>query len=287
MGRFFWKRFLPRVPWRVGPSKVFKKIKKIQKSKKAQNRFQKCPHVFWTCFGRCFWKFFAQCSMQCISDFLDWKIWAQFYDTTLNRHSFCIQAAVNIRNSTSDVLDLKLWVQIPELKNMSSVFRTWKMWVQFSGLKFWGRDLEKIKGKNQKNFKVPKMSKNVSKCPNVFWGDFFENIFLPSVPWSLRKFSKKSKKFQNCRNAQKRCQNCPNLFWTCFVAIFSNKNFAPCSMEGRVFENFQNNQKNFKNPKLTKVVFKGVQRCFEHALRRFFRISLPSVPCRAFQIFWT
>ena len=219
--------------------------------------------------------------------FPDLKLWVQFYDTKINRHSFCIHATVNIRNSISDVLDLKLWVQIPEFKSMSSVSRTWKMWVQFSGPKFWGRELEKIKRKNQKSFKVPKMSKNASKCPNVFWGDFFEHVFFLSVPWSHRKFSKKSKKFQNCRNAQNRCQNCPNLFWTCFVAIFSKKNFAPCSMEGRVFESFQNIQKNFKIPKLTKVVFKGVQTCFEHALRRFFRISLPSVPCRAFQIFWT
>ena len=279
------KNFFPLIH---GGSSLGNFSKKFQNSMKAQNRVQKCPNVFWTSLGRCFWKFFAQCSMQCISDFLDLKIGVQFSETILNRLSFCIHATtVKIRNPISDFLDSKLRVQIPQIKNMSSVFRTWKMWVQFSGLKFWGRDLEKIKGKNQKNFKVPKMSKNVSKCPNVFGGDFFENIFLPSVPWSHRKFSKKSKKFQNCRNAQKRCQNCPNLFWTCFVAIFSKKNFAPCSMEGRVFENFQNNQKNFKIPKLTKVVFKGVQTCFEHALRRFFRISLPSVPCRAFQIFWT
>ena len=63
--------------------------------------------------------------------FPDLKIWVQFYDTILNRHSFCITARVNVRNSISDLLDWKLWVQIPELKNMSSVFRTWKTWVQF------------------------------------------------------------------------------------------------------------------------------------------------------------
>ena len=126
---------------------------------------------------------------------------------------------------------LKIVNQIPELKNMSSVFRTWKTWVQFSGLNFWGRDIEKIKEKNQKSFKVPKMSKINPKCPNVIWGNFFENVFLPSVQWSHRKFSKKSKKFQNCRNAQNRCQNCPNLFWTCFEAIFPNF-FARCSMQG-------------------------------------------------------
>ena len=219
--------------------------------------------------------------------FPDLKIWAQFYDTKLNRHSFCIHATVNIRNSISDVLDLKMWVQVPELKNLSSVFRTWKMWVQFSGPNFWGRDLEKIKGKNQKSFKVPKMSKKRFQVSKRVLGLFFWKYFFPSVPWSHRKFSKKSKKFQNCRNAQNRCQNCPNLFWTCFVAIFSKKNFAPCSMDGRVFENFQNYQKIFKISKVPKLVSKSVQTCFEHPLRRFFRFFLPSDPCRAFQIFWT
>ena len=64
----------------------------------------------------------------------------------------------------------------------------------FSRLKFWGRDLEKIQGKNHKKFKVLNLSKIVPKCPNVFWGDFFEKCFLPSVQWSHPKVSKKSKK---------------------------------------------------------------------------------------------
>ena len=53
--------------------KFSKKSKKFQNSKNAFNRFQKCPNVFWTSFGAMFLIFFAQCSMQCISDFLDWK----------------------------------------------------------------------------------------------------------------------------------------------------------------------------------------------------------------------
>ena len=36
LGWFFWKNFLPSVPWRVESSKIFKKIKKVSK-------FQKCP----------------------------------------------------------------------------------------------------------------------------------------------------------------------------------------------------------------------------------------------------
>ena len=47
----FSEKKLPRVPWRFGLSKFFKKkTKKNQNSKNAQNRSQKCPNVFWTWF---------------------------------------------------------------------------------------------------------------------------------------------------------------------------------------------------------------------------------------------
>ena len=64
------------------------------------------------------------------------------------------------------------------------------------------------------------MSKNVPKCPNVFWGDFSEKFFVPSVPWIRRKFSQKSEK-------NSKLQKCPKSFpkeskrvWTCLGAIF-------------------------------------------------------------------
>ena len=60
--------------------KLQKKSKKFQNSKSAQSRFQKCPNVFWTCFGAIFPNFFAQCSMQSFSDFLDLKRWGQFFE---------------------------------------------------------------------------------------------------------------------------------------------------------------------------------------------------------------
>ena len=161
--------------------------------------------------------------------------------------------------------DLKLWVQIRELKNMTSV----------SGLKKWGRDLKKIFKKKSKKFQnaqtaqnrsqnypnvfwtcfgviflkkffaqcsmegrvfkiknfskfqkgpksFPKMSKRVL---NMFWGNFFEKNFLPSVPWRVE--SSKSKIFQNSKKAQNLSQKCPNVFWTCFGVIFSKKKFCP------------------------------------------------------------
>ena len=227
----FPQKKLPRVPWRVGPSEILKKNQKNFKNPKVPKIVSKSVQ---TCFdyalGQFFSIFFAQCTMQGFSDFLDLRIWVQFSETLLNRHSFCIHATVNVRNPNSDFLDLKFWVQISEPKNLRSIFRhknqqtfflhsrhsqytrshfrfsgpkimssdsrtekfeisfptqkstdilivltpQWiyaipfqvfwtyihefrfrnlKTWDQFSWLKFWGRDLEKIQGKNQKNSK--------------------------------------------------------------------------------------------------------------------------------------
>ena len=130
------------------------------------------------------------------------------------------------------------------------------------------------------------MSKNNPKCPNVFWGVFFWKTFFPQCSMESSKVFEKSKKIQKRKNAQHRSQNYPNLFWTCFVAFFSKKNLprVPCRVGPSKF--FQNSKK-FNIPKLPKFVSKSVQTCFQHALGRFFRFFLPSVPCRAFQIFWT
>ncbi len=149
---------------------------------------------------------------------------------------------------------------------------------------FWGNFSEKIfcpvfhggsslqKSSKTKNFQYSKNAQNRSqKCPNVFWTCFrviFRKNFLRSVPWRVdsSKFSKEPKNFQNSKISQNRSRKCPNVFWTWFGVIFSEKFFAQCSMEGRVFENFQKNQKIFKNPKTPKIVPKSVQTCFEHVL---------------------
>ena len=46
--------------------------------------------------------------------------------------------------------------------------------------------------------------------------------------------------------------------------MFSKVFFAQCSMEGRVFEMFSENQKNFKISQMPKIVPKIVQTCLEH-----------------------
>ena len=103
-------------------------------------------------------------------------------------------------------------------------------------------------------------------------GRFFRKYFLPSVPWSHRKFSKKPKKFQNWRNAQNCSQNCPNLFWTCFVAIFPKKCLVFHGGSG--FRNFSKESKNFQNSKIAQSRFQKCPNvlwtCFDAILPNFF-----------------
>ena len=76
---YFSEKKLPRVPCRVGPSEIVKKNQKNFKIPKVPKVVSKSVH---TCFdyalGQFFRIFFAQCSMQGFSDFLDLRIWVQF-----------------------------------------------------------------------------------------------------------------------------------------------------------------------------------------------------------------
>ena len=106
---------------------------------------------------------------------------------------------------------------------------------------------------------------------------------MPSVPWRVEssKIFLKIKKFSNF-------QKCPKVFpkvskrvLNMFWGKFFEKFYAQCSMEGRVFENFQKNQRNCKIPKMPKNVPKSIQTCFELVLCQIFRkIFLPNVPWR-------
>ena len=75
----------------------------------------------------------------------------------------------------------------------------------------------------------------------------------------------------------------PQRIQTCFdcnLGQFFRKISAQFSMEGRVFEKFQKNQKICKIPKMPKIVPKSIQTCFEHALGQNFQIFFASVPWR-------
>ena len=138
-----------------------------------------------------------------------------------------------------------------------------------------GRVFENFQ-KNQKNSKIPKMPKivpqSIQTCFELVLGQIFRKIFLPSVPWRVE-FSKMFKIFffQNSKNAQNRSQKYPYVFRTCFGSNFSKHFCAQCSVGGRVFENFQKNQKSFKFPKMPKIVRKSFQTCFERVLGQTFR----------------
>ena len=104
---------------------------------------------------------------------------------------------------------------------------------------------------------------------------------------SLRKLSKKSKKnskFQKCpKSFPKASKRVLNVFW----GEFFEKFFAQCSMDGRVFKNFQKNQKNFKIPEMPKIVPKSIQTWFEQDLGQVFRkiFAQFSMECRVFETF--
>ena len=78
----------------------------------------------------------------------------------------------------------------------------------------------------------------------------------------------------------------PKSIQTCFRVIFLKKFYAQCSMEGRVFENFQNFF--FKIPRMPKIVPKSIQTCFERVLGQIFRkffFAQCSVEGRVFENF--
>ena len=81
----------------------------------------------------------------------------------------------------------------------------------------------------------------------------------------------------------KRIQTC----FDCNLGQFFRKNFAQFSTAGRVLENFQKNQKNFKIPKTPKIVPKRIQTCFDCNLGQFFRkiFAQFSMEGRVFEIF--
>ena len=88
----------------------------------------------------------------------------------------------------------------------------------------------------------PKVSKRVL---NMFCGKSFGK-FLPSFRWNVES----SKIFKNFFfKIPKMPKSVPKRIQTCFRVIFSKKFNAQCSMEGRVFENFQKKSEKFQNSK--------------------------------------
>ena len=105
------------------------------------------------------------------------------------------------------------------------------------------KEIKKISKFQECPKSFPKVCKHVL---NMFWGKLFKK-FLPSFPWNVES-SKIFKK--NIFKIAKMPKSVPKCIQTCFRVIFWKKIYAQCSMEGRVFENFQiffQNSKNAQN----------------------------------------
>ena len=262
---------MPSVPWMFESSKIFKKIKKISK-------FQKGPKSFPKVFKRVLNKF-----------------WGKFFEKFLPSFPWSVESSKRFKKLKKfSKFQPKTHKTVPKRiqkcfeQVLGQIFR--KIFAQFS---MGGRVFENFQ-KKHRIFKVPKkpkiVTKSVQTCFQLVLGQIFPKPVIPVFHGgsSLRKFSKNSKNFQNSN--QKRTKSFPkaskrvlNVIW----GEFFEKNFAQCSMDGRVFKYFQKNQKNFKIPKMPKIVPKSIQTCFEQVLGQIFRKIFAQFPmeCRVFETF--
>ena len=147
-----------------------------------------------------------------------------------------------------------------------------------------GRAFEKILKKSkifENSKKAQNIPKSVQTCFEHVLGQFLPTNFCPVFHGGpgFRKNFKKIKNFWKFQKSPKHSQKCANMFWTCFGAISSHKLLPSVPWRAgfsRIFKKMEKIQS-----------FKSVHTCFELALGDVFENFLPSVPCSAFQIFWT
>ena len=144
--------------------------------------------------GQIFRKFFAQFSMEC-------RVFKNFQK---NQKNFKIPKMPKIVPKS---------IQTCFEQVLGHFFR--KIFAQFSMecrvFETFQKKSKNFQNSNQKRTKpFPKESKSVL---NMFWGNFFEKFLGPVLHGGskLRKFSKKSKKFQNSKNARNRSQKYSNV----------------------------------------------------------------------------
>ena len=146
---------MPSVPWRVEPSKIFKKIKKISKFQKCPKSFPKvCKHVLNMFWGKLFGKFLASFPWNVEST----KIFKKKYFQNSKNGQKCSQKYPNVFQG--DFFEKNFMQSVPWRVEFSKIFK-----IFFSKFQ-----------KCPKSF--PKLSKRVL---NVFCGKLSEN-FLPSFP---------------------------------------------------------------------------------------------------------
>ena len=250
---------MPSVPWRVESSKIFLKIKKILKIPKMP---KSVPKSIQTCFSVIFSKkIYAQCSME-----------GRVFENFQQKNIFKIpKMPKSVPKSLQTCFEQVFGANFS--KNFCPVFHG------MSSLRKFSKKIKKVS-----NFlKCPKLFPKVSKrVLNVFWGKLFEK-FSPSFRWNVES-SKIFKK--NIFKIPKIRKSVPKSIQTCFRVIFSKKFYARCSMQDRVFENFQffffQNSKNAQN--CSKNVSKHVLNLFWVKFFEFF-FAQCSVEGRVFENF--
>ena len=148
--------------------------------------------------------------------------------------------------------------------------------------------------KKLKKFKLPKTLKIVPKLSksvlNMFWGKFFEKIFLPSVPWRVE-YSKCFQKIENISKFQKRPKIVPklsksvlNMFWGNFFENF----ICPVFHGGSSLRNVLKKSKNFQISKnaqnRTQKCANAFWTCFEVIFSKIF-FAQCSMEGRVFEMF--
>ena len=299
-GKFFGKS-LPSFPWRVESSKFWEQLKKSQKSKNAQNRSQKCPNVFWTCFGAIFLKNFMAS--------VPWRLeTSKIFEKNLKNVKIPKMFKI-VRKSVQKCFGVifskkfysecsmegrvfenfkKIYIQKSKKAENCSQKCPNVFWTCF-GANFLENFCPVFRGvsslpKFSKKLKKCQISKNVQncsqKCPNVFWTCFGENFLVNFCP--VFHGGSSPLNFENSRESLKNPKMpkiVPKSVEKCFRMIFSKKIYAQCSMEVRVFENFQ--KKNYSKIQKGRKLFPRVSKCVLNMFRGIFLKSfLASVPWR-------
>ena len=244
--------------------KFSKKFKKRQTSKKVQNRSQKCPKKFWTCFG-------ANSCKKIFCPVFHGGSRLRKISKKIKKNSKFQKYPKSFPKKIQKCFELVLGQFFS--KNFCPVFHG-------------GSNFRKFSKKNI--FKIPKMPKSFPKSIQTC----FEHV-LGKIFWKIfAQFSMECRVFKNFRKKNifkipKLPKSVPKSIQKCFGVIFLKKFYAQCSMEGRVFENFQNFffskfQKNWKSfPKVE--IFEKNQKFSKFQKSRK---SLPKVSKRVLNLFW-
>ena len=278
--------------------RVFETFQKkcFQNSKIAQNRSQKNPNLFWTCFGANFSKYFMPS--------VPWRV--EFSKTFEKNQKLSIfqESRKSLPKVSKRVLNV-FWGNffekiLPSVPWRPETSKSWKnrkksqysefalnrsqkcpnvFWTCFEVIFSKKKILTSVPWRleTSKSWKKPKKTQysefalnRSQKCPKVFWGDFIETFLCPVLHGgsSIRKFSIFF--FQNSKRTENRSQNYPNVFWTCFGANFSKKKLTsvPWRLE---------TSKSWKKPKKTQYsefALNRSQKCPKTFWGDFFEIIL-------------